>query len=32
MYEYYDPVYTLPESGKQYWRDQLQKTPNGIAV
>lgn len=23
MYEYYDPVDTLPESGQQYWRDQM---------
>lgn len=22
-YEYYDPIYTLPESGQQYWRSQL---------
>jgi lysine 2,3-aminomutase len=21
-YEYYDPIYTLPESGQAYWRDQ----------
>ena len=25
MYEYYDPIYTLPEEGQQYWRDQLSK-------
>ena len=23
-YEYYDPIYLLPESGQRYWRDQLQ--------
>jgi lysine 2,3-aminomutase len=22
MYEYYDPVYTLPEAGQSYWREQ----------
>ena len=21
LYEYYDPIYTLPEDGKQYWRE-----------
>ena len=21
-YEYFDPIYTLPESGQQWWRDQ----------
>jgi lysine 2,3-aminomutase len=25
MYEYYDPVYTLPEAGQQYWREQVLK-------
>lgn len=25
MYEYYDPVYTLPEEGQQYWREELKK-------
>ncbi|MCI0613786.1 lysine 2,3-aminomutase, partial [bacterium] len=23
MYEYYDPVYTLPEAGQEYWREQV---------
>jgi lysine 2,3-aminomutase len=23
MYEYYDPVYTLPEQGQHYWREQM---------
>lgn len=31
-YEYYDPVYTLPESGQEYWREQARKVPNGVAV
>lgn len=22
LYEYYDPIYTLPESGQQWWREQ----------
>ncbi len=26
-YEYYDPVYTLPAEGQEYWRQQLPKTP-----
>ena len=21
-YEYYDPIYTLPESGQEWWREQ----------
>ncbi|MBI3554048.1 MAG: lysine 2,3-aminomutase [Elusimicrobia bacterium] len=25
-YEYYDPVYTLPPEGQEYWRKQLPKT------
>ena len=25
QYEYYDPVFDLPESGQQYWRDQAAK-------
>jgi lysine 2,3-aminomutase len=25
-YEFYDPLYTLPESGQQWWRDQAQKS------
>jgi len=24
-YEYYDPIYTLPESGQQWWRDRAAK-------
>jgi len=32
MYEYYDPVDTLPESGQQYWREMLNKTRSDIAV
>jgi len=24
QYEYFDPIYTLPESGQQWWRDQAQ--------
>lgn len=24
-YEYYDPIYLLPESGQQWWREQLEK-------
>ena len=31
MYEYYDPVYTLPESGQRYWREQVKKDQS-IAV
>jgi lysine 2,3-aminomutase len=26
-YEYYDPIYLLPEAGQQYWRDQLASAP-----
>lgn len=25
-YEYYDPIYTLPESGQQWWREHLAQT------
>jgi lysine 2,3-aminomutase len=25
-YPYYDPIYTLPEEGQQYWRDHIRKT------
>ncbi|PWT90479.1 MAG: lysine 2,3-aminomutase [Acidobacteria bacterium] len=25
LYEYYDPIYTLPEEGQQYWREQQKK-------
>lgn len=32
MYEYYDPIYTLSESGKQYWRDHINKPATNIAV
>jgi lysine 2,3-aminomutase len=32
MYEYYDPVYTLPEAGKEYWREQMNHTRTNIAV
>jgi lysine 2,3-aminomutase len=31
MYEYYDPVYTLPEQGQHYWREQM-KNAQSIAV
>ena len=31
MYEYYDPVYTLPTEGQQYWREQI-KNAQSIAV
>jgi lysine 2,3-aminomutase len=24
-YEYYDPVYLLPESGQRWWREQMAK-------
>lgn len=26
-YAYYDPVYTLPEAGQAYWREQMEKYP-----
>jgi lysine 2,3-aminomutase len=26
-YEYYDPIYTLPESGQQWWREQAARAP-----
>ena len=25
QYEYYDPIYTLPEEGQQWWREQVAK-------
>jgi lysine 2,3-aminomutase len=31
MYEYYDPVYTLPEAGQEYWREQHRKIQAGAA-
>jgi lysine 2,3-aminomutase len=24
-YPYYDPVYTLPEEGQEFWREQMRK-------
>lgn len=30
LYDYFDPVYTLPESGQRFWREQM-KT-NGVTV
>jgi len=24
-YEYYDPIYLLPESGQRWWREQVAK-------
>ena len=32
MYEYYDPVYTLPETGQEYWREQARKLQTGATV
>ncbi len=32
MYEYYDPVDTLPETGKQYWREQLDQKRSDVTV
>jgi lysine 2,3-aminomutase len=32
MYEYYDPVYTLPESGQAYWREQSKLTQTQVHV
>jgi lysine 2,3-aminomutase len=32
MYEYYDPVDTLPESGQNYWRGILAKSQNNVTV
>ena len=32
MYEYYDPVDTLPEEGQNYWRGILAKTQNNVTV
>jgi lysine 2,3-aminomutase len=32
MYEYYDPVDTLPESGQNYWRELQAKTQNSVTV
>ncbi len=32
MYEYYDPVDTLPEAGKQYWREQIDKKRSDVTV
>ena len=32
MYEYYDPVDTLPEAGKQYWREQLDQKRSDVTV
>jgi lysine 2,3-aminomutase len=32
MYEYYDPVDTLPESGQNYWRGILTKAQNNVTV
>jgi len=32
MYEYYDPVDTLPESGQNYWREIQMKTQNNVTV
>jgi lysine 2,3-aminomutase len=29
-YEYYDPIYVLPEAGQEYWRSQA-RTPVGAA-
>ncbi|MBL8957971.1 MAG: lysine 2,3-aminomutase [Myxococcaceae bacterium] len=30
-YEYYDPIYTLPESGQQWWREQAARGPGAKA-
>jgi lysine 2,3-aminomutase len=30
MYEYYDPVYTLPEAGQEYWREQVKLAQNQV--
>ncbi len=30
-YEYYDPIYTLPESGQRYWREQAARAPGARA-
>ncbi len=27
QYEFFDPVYTLPESGQKYWREHTEKAP-----
>jgi len=32
MYEYYDPVDTLPEAGKQYWREQIDQKKSDVTV
>ena len=32
MYEYYDPVDTLPEAGQHYWRGILTKVQNNVTV
>jgi lysine 2,3-aminomutase len=32
MFEYYDPVDTLPESGQNYWREIQAKTQNSVTV
>ena len=32
MYEYYDPVDTLPESGQNYWRGIVAKAQNNVTV
>ncbi len=31
-YAYYDPIYTLPESGQRWWREQEAKTPRESAT
>ena len=30
-YEYYDPIYLLPESGQEYWRARV-KTPVAVKI
>ena len=32
MYEYYDPVDTLPEAGKQYWREQIEQKKSDVTA
>ncbi len=32
MYEYYDPVDTLPESGQEYWREVQAKSQTNVAA
>ncbi|HEY4000303.1 MAG TPA: lysine 2,3-aminomutase, partial [Candidatus Xenobia bacterium] len=31
-YEYYDPIYTLPESGREWWLHQMPRHANGAAA